>query len=556
MLIFAKFNTTMAKNISLQGAIRKFNQVLISDKKDVGAIYFFAILSGLVQLSLPLGIQSIISFVLAGRISTSIVVLITMVIFGVFINGLLQVRQQQIIEKIKQKIFFRYSMEYANRIPMLNMEKLDGQYLPELVNRFFESVSLQKGIDKLLLDLPAAVVQIGFGMILLSIYHPVFIAFSILLIFVILVILRLTSVEGLKTAIQASGYKYDLVSWLEEMARTIKSFKYTKGTKLHLHQTDKILNKYLLAKTNHFKILMIQVWGFVWFKIIITATMLIIGVVLLVNQQINVGQFIAADIVIIAMISSIEKLISNLDTIYEALVSVEKLSLIAEAEIEKSGTLVVQDKPAGIKIDFNNVNYAYNENNPVLQNFNTSIEAGKIVVIKGQSGSGKSTILRLLTGAYTNFEGAILIDDIPIQNYDIDSLRKHTGILLGAQEVFNDTLLNNITMGDAAITMEQISALAKMIGLDVFIESLRYGFDTVLHPLGALLANDVRRNILLMRAILGSQRLLLLEHPFAHLHKDQVRHVLAWIKQHNHCTILLAAPDDSLDDYCHQTIQL
>ncbi|MEJ7588907.1 MAG: ABC transporter ATP-binding protein, partial [Ferruginibacter sp.] len=168
------------KNVSITKSIAKLHNILRLDRKDISVIYMFAVFAGLVQLSLPLGIQSIISFVMAGTISTSIVVLIAMVVFGVFINGLLQVRQLQILEKVKQKLFLRYSMEFGDRLPKLNIEKLDKEYLPEMVNRYFETVSLQKGLDKLLVDLPAATIQVTLGLILLAFYHPVFIAFGLL----------------------------------------------------------------------------------------------------------------------------------------------------------------------------------------------------------------------------------------------------------------------------------------------------------------------------------------------------------------------------------------
>ena len=164
--------------------------LLKADRKDISAIYFYAILAGLVQLSLPLGIQSIINFVLAGTVSTSIVVLIVLVVGGTILGGLLQVRQLQLIEKLKQKIFVRYSLEFADRIPRLNVEKLDKYHLPELINRFFEVPSFQKGIEKILLDLPTALIQMALGLLLLSFYHPVFIAFGALLILAIVLILK------------------------------------------------------------------------------------------------------------------------------------------------------------------------------------------------------------------------------------------------------------------------------------------------------------------------------------------------------------------------------
>ncbi len=241
------------KKISPIVAARKLIAILQLDKKEVSAIYIYAILAGLVQLVTPLGIQSIIGFVMAGALSTSIVVLIAVVVLGVFLNGLFQIRQLQIIEKIKQKIYTRDALSFANKIPHLNIEKLDNYYLPELVNRFFDTITLQKGIEKILLEIPAAFIQILFGIILLSLYHPVFIAFGILLVVLLYVILATTLPKGFTKNLLASDYKYKTAAWLQELARVIKTFKYAKKTSLHIDKTDDLVSNYLIARTSYFK---------------------------------------------------------------------------------------------------------------------------------------------------------------------------------------------------------------------------------------------------------------------------------------------------------------
>ena len=544
------------KPVSIYRSLARLNQVLQPQRKDITAVYMFAILAGAVQLSLPLGIQSIISFVMAGSISTSIVVLIGMVVFGVFINGLLQVRQLQIIEKVTQKLFVRYSIEYSDRIPKLNIEKLDKQYLPEMVNRYFDSISLQKGLDKLLIDIPASIIQVLLGLLLLAFYHPVFIAFGLILILIVVTIIRYTTPKGLDAAMSASNYKYGVAAWLQEVARTIKSFKYTKGTSLHIKKTDELVSSYLGSRTSYFKILLTQFWSLISFKIIITAAMLIIGSYLLVNQQINVGQFIAADIVIIAIIASIEKLITNLSAVYDAVVSVEKLSTITEAEIEKSGGLNLATKNEGVSLEFNQVSFAYSDEPPVLENLQLKLSPGEVAQISGSSGSGKSTMLRLLTGAFTNFKGNILIDEVPVSNYTIESLRSNTGILLGSQDIFQGSLWQNITMGNDAITLDEVTKLAKLTGLDKYVQSCKNGYDSIMQPVGNKLSNTVRKNILLMRALLGRHRLLLLEEPFDHLAEPYKSNVLEFIKNDKTSTIMIASQDDMLKNYCSQVIEL
>ena len=541
--------------LSISKSLKKFYQILKLDKKDISAIYAFAILAGVVQLSLPLGIQTIISFLMAGSISTSIIILILLVVVGTFLNGLLQVRQLEIIEKLKQKIFLRYGLEFSDRLPKLNNEKLDDYYLPELVNRFFDTISLQKGLDKLLLDLPAAIIQILLGLMLLSFYHPVFIGFGLMLLFILLLILYFTSPRGLALAMQSSDYKYQVVAWLQETARMVKSFKHSKSD-LHIIKTDRLIGNHLEARTNYFKILVIQFWSLISFKIIITAAMLIVGAVLFVNQQINVGQFIAADIVIITIIASIEKLIVSLDTVYDALVSIEKLGKITEAEIETGGNFELNNLQQGLSIQFKNASFTYPDGNKILTDINFNIASGQLVHIAGASGAGKSTVLRLLTGIYKNYEGNILVNGQSVSNYTLDSLRNATAVLLNNQDIFQGTLLENLTMCNVGIQLNEVSDLVVKLGLDDFVQTDKNGLDMMLDPVGKRLSKRTKQKILLIRALVGKHQLLLLEEPFEYLDKASADTLMTWLKNLKNTTVLIASDDEELSKECDLVVRL
>ena len=545
---------------SLLQALSKLFSLLRLDKKDISKIYIFAILAGLISLSLPLGIQTIITFVQTTEIRASIIVLIFIVVFGVFLNGFVQVRQMQIIEKLEQKIFTRYSLEFADRLPKLDIEKLDKYYLPELVNRFFDIPSLTKGIEKIMLDIPAAIIQVVFGLILLSFYHPVFIAFGVILIFIVILIIRFTSPQGLATSLRASDYKYAIAAWLEEIARVIKSFKYSKGTSLHMKKSDELVWMYLDSRTAHFKILLLQYWSFIAFKIIITMAMLVMGVVLLVNQQMNVGQFVAAEIVIITIINSVEKLIASLDKVYDTLTSIQKLSRVLDSDIEQFGSLALANDHKGVSIKFDTVNFGYNDitnkADLVLSDISFDIKPGQFVCITGASGSGKSSILRLLTGAFKNFSGSILLENVPIGNYNLQSLRNQTGVLLSQQDIFQGTLLENITMTNKHTSLEEITQLAEKIGLIEFIQSNKDGYDTILDPLGKRLSKKIKQDILLLRVLIGKHRLLLLEEPFNHLEKVQKDAVINFLKNEKNATIIITSEDESTIRECDVILKL
>ena len=290
---------------STSSPVKRLWNLLQEEKAEITAIYFFAIFGGLIQLSLPVGIQAIVGYVLGGVLSAALVVLISVLVVAVLLTGLLQLSQMQLIEKIQQRIFTRYAYAFADRIPRLDLKTIDAYYLPELVNRFFETTNLQKSLSKILLDIPAATVQVLFGLLLLSLYHPFFIFFGILLLVLLWLILYLTGNKGLNSSLTESKHKYAVAGWLEEMARLSKSFKMNSFSGLHLKKTDSRTISFLKARTVHFGVLELQYKTLIFFKVTITAAMLTLGVVLLLNQQLNIGQFVAAEIIIITIINAV-----------------------------------------------------------------------------------------------------------------------------------------------------------------------------------------------------------------------------------------------------------
>jgi len=528
-------------------------QLVQEEKKDITAIYIYSILNGIIQLSLPLGIQAIIGFVLSGSMSASLVLLISLMVGGVLLVGLLQVGQMRIIEKIQQKIFVKYSFAFADRIPKLDLLKSDGYYLPELVNRFFDTVSLQKSISKLLLDLPAATIQIILGLTLLAFYHPAFILFGILLLGILWLILRLTGHKGLKSSLAESSYKYAVAAWFEEMARVIKSFKFSSDSNLHIKKADEKTTHYLNARTEHFSILVLQYRTLIAFKVAITAAMLIVGVLLLLDNQINIGQFVAAEIIILTVINSVEKIIINLDSVYDALTSAEKLAKITDKPLEASGTF--QLVPGnGISIQATNVDFGYDEN-AVIRNVSFNVAAGSKVAITGKEGSGKSTLLKLLTGVYPDFRGSLLYNDVPVGNYDLTSLRQRMGIFFLHENIFNGTLWENLTMG-RTVDSSYLTHLINITGLNSFLKTLPMGFDTELDPTGKKLPANVIHKILLIRALAARPELLLLEDPWKGIELPNSNMIREFVMNIPNTTVLISTTDQACISNADHVISL
>jgi ABC-type bacteriocin/lantibiotic exporter with double-glycine peptidase domain len=406
-----------------------------------------------------------------------------------------------------------------------------------------------------LLDFPLAVTQILLGLMLLSFYHPAFIFFGMLLLLLLTLIFYVTGDKGFQTSLEKSNHKYDVAGWLEEMARVIRQFKFSAHHCLHEQKADGKVINYVEARKRHFSILLLQYKVLIGFKVIITAAMLIVGCFLLLEQQINIGQFVAAEIVIIIVINSVEKLIVNLDSVYSALTSVEKINKLLDKPVEKEGSFTTSQAGA-LKVALSNVSFAYHEERPVLSNISFTVNPGEKVCITGKDGSGKSTILKLLSGSYPAFSGSILVNDVPIGNYKLGYLRSQTGIALSQQDVFAGTLWENLVVGNDNIDMAYLSRLVQVTGLSQFIGSLKEGYDTVLSPTGNRLPKNVVQKILLVRAMVHKPKLLLLEEPCQGISEGSSREIQRFLMEEIDATVIIVTNEQALTSRSDQTIVL
>lgn len=551
-------NRVETEKYSLRKALYRFYQLINVERKEITSVYFYAVISGFILLSLPLGIQAITNLLFGGTLSTSLVILIGIVILGVLFNGILHVAQMRIIERMQQRIFTRLTFSYAYRIPRISLLSIDEYYLPELVNRFFDTANLQKGFSKLILDFPSASIQIVFGLILLCFYHPVFIVFALIIITLVLLIFYFTSARGFRTSVIESDYKYDVAHWLEEISRAIKTFKFNQDHNLHLNRTDTLVNGYLTARDAHFSVLLSQFRVMVAFKVLITAAMLIIGSYLFINQQINLGQFIAAEIIIITILNSVEKMIVSLEVVYDVLTSLEKLNKVLDKPQEKEVEAdMYTDFSAGTGIDIKieNLSFGYTSDKPVIENVRLHILPGEKVCIMGAEGSGKSTLLMILAGIYYDFSGNVLFNDVPIKMISRKVLHKNVAIFLADEELFSGTLEDNLTIGNKSITLSELDKICAIVGLTDYIRSQQNGYHSFLDPQGRKLSYNIVQKILLARCLAIKPSLLLLEDGWAGIESNIRQQVIEYLTDTTQeFTMIVVTNDEILAGHCQRRV--
>jgi ABC-type bacteriocin/lantibiotic exporter with double-glycine peptidase domain len=515
----------------LDSPLNRFYNLLKEEKNEVYAIYFYAVLNGVVSLSLPLGIQAILNFILGGRMTTSWTILVAIVALGVTFGGFLQISQLYLTEKLQQRVFSKSALEFAYRLPRIKMEGLAGKYAPELVNRFFDTLNLQKGLAKLLIDFSTASLQVFFGLILLAVYHQFFIIFAVVLLLLLYLIFKLTSPKGMATSLKESSAKYEVAYWLEEIGRTLGTFKLAGHSNLPFSRVDKLVKKYVEYRNNHFGVLIFQYKVMIAFKVLIVVSLLVAGSVLLMNDEISIGQFVAAEIIIVLIIASVEKLILSLETVYDTLTATQKIGLVMDLELERNEGIdkALRSSTEGLHYDIRDLSFRpSNADRPILDRVNLEIKPGEKVVVTGKSGSGKSTLLYLMAGLIENYSGNIIINKLPLETLSLDKLRAMIGDSLSHQSIFHGSIRENITVGQDT-DEERLRDIIKLVELDEFVFNLKEDLDTVLLPEGKQMSHAVISKIILARSIYCNPRLMLLEEEFNHLNKKDATKLLNYI---------------------------
>lgn len=537
--------------------LKRFYNLLELDKKDISQLFFYAIFAGLVSLSLPLGIQAIINFIQSGRVSVSWIVLIFLVVMGVALVGILSLMQLRITENLQQKIFVRSSFEFAVRLPKIKFEELYNTYPPELANRFFDTMIIQKGTSKLLIDFSAALLQIIFGVILLSLYHPYFIIFGIMLILLLFFIFKLSYKPGLETSLKESKNKYKVAGWLQEMARNNYSFRNQLNFDYGLQKNDHLVTEYLNYREKHFNVIKRQFTQLIIFKVIITASLLSIGGFLVVSQQMNIGQFVAAEIIILLVINSVEKIILGLETFYDVLTSVEKIGQVADLSLEEEfDNESTNYCYADITLETEKIRFKFPDSkNTILSDISLKIDQGERIFINGENGSGKTTLIRLLSGLLKPTSGSFYINDDTFKKIDLKQYRSQIGSIIYGESPFEGSYMENITFNDKNISQEDLKWALDGVQLTSFIKSLPKSLDTHIFPEGRQLSSSNAQKILLARSIIHKPKILFYEDPTDTMDEKVANEIIDFITAKEHkWTIIVSSKNPYWKTKCNREI--
>jgi ABC-type bacteriocin/lantibiotic exporter with double-glycine peptidase domain len=545
----------MAENATTgQKPLARLFRLFRAYKEQIWTIYVYGIFSGLISLSVPLGFQAIINMVGVGQLTSSWKLMVGLVLLAILASGLMQIGQYRVSERIQRRIFVFSAFEFVYRLPNMKYEAISEKYLPELVNRFFDTVNIQKGVSKLLIDFSTAAFMLILSLLLLCFYHPFFILFSIV-VAVFTAIVVWSSKAGLSSSLMESKYKYQMAYWIEEVSRVLMTFKQGGVHDYHLRKTDYLVSKYLEERSQHFNILQRQYLLLLLLKILLTAGLIIPCGIMVNQQQMNVGQFVAAELIVLIVISSAEKLILSLETLYDVLASIDKLGYVLDVPLEQNKGVnhFETTSSTGLEVELRELTYPKNLVSSVklLHNFNLHLKANSINLISGGGEREPSILLKLLAGLLIDFEGQLLYNGLPLCNLNINHLRAHISHNLEGTGIFEGSLIDNISFGSTTTPIDFVTQMVDIVDLTSFIQQLPEGYNTIISPNSRILTREIVQKIIFARCLVAQPKLLLIDNGLNQLPKATMFKLLAYLNTKKDCTVLIVGSTD-LAPYCQQ----
>lgn len=537
---------------------KRLVNMLRLERRDIYSIYVYAILIGTISLALPLGIQAIIGFVQGGVYFSSIYILIGLVILALILSGVMQVMQLTIVEYLQERLFIKSAFEYTYRITHIKTEALRNFYPPELMNRFFDIITVQKTLPKILIDVTAAVIQIIFGLLLLSAYHPLFIGFALLTVLIIFMVIRIYGKRLLDANIVKSKYKFKIAYWLQDMARMVSVFKIAGGQNFPLQKMEHLSSNYLKYRKKYFSYLLILFYNAVFFKVLVVGGLLILGTYLVVNLQITIGQFVASEIVVVLVVSSVEKVILSFDSIFDLLTAVDKLGQISDLPLENHKGVLrhLDSSKQGIGLELKGLRYKF-EDNPdyVLNNINLKVNPSEKIAVSGLNGSGKETFLKVLAGILGNYQGLITYDGISMRDIQQEHFFKYVKKNQTVDAIFDGTILENISLNRMELTGSRIKEVLDGLQLTESIGKLKEGLQTQILSGGRQFSDSFKTKLILARCLLMQPRLLIISNCFDSFSQTELEATIAFIfSSEKSTTVIIETKKESIMKQCDKVI--
>jgi ABC-type bacteriocin/lantibiotic exporter with double-glycine peptidase domain len=483
-----------------------------AERGGLAIVVVYSVAIGLLSLALPVAVQALVNTVAFGTVLQPIVVLTALVTVALAASALLSVLRSVVLERVQQRIFARQASEVLDSLLRFRAEAVDSERAPELVNRFLEVATVQKSAATLAVDGLNVLVQTSVGVLLLAAYHPYLLVFDLFLVVSILLVVVLLGRGAVRSSIDESRSKYEVLAWLEEVARHSATLRSRTGAQMAVERANHLVLEYLNNRGRHFRVLLRQIIGTQVIQAVALSSLLGVGGYLVISGELTLGQLVAAELVVSLAVGSFAKFGKSLEVFYDLQAALDKLSHLTDLPLESgvvAGRTPGPGNPAPASLKVSGLTFGYEGSSPILADVALTVPRGGRVALHGRNAAGKSTLLDLIFRLREPHQGILELDGMDYRHVSLEDLRSDLMLVRGT-ETFPGTVAENVMLGKKVRPEEIRDALAKAGVLDAVL-ALPHGWDTVLTPSGRPLASSHALRLTFARAILHRPRLLLVD---------------------------------------------
>jgi ABC-type branched-subunit amino acid transport system ATPase component len=538
----------------------RFAALLRPELPEIRIILVLSIISGILYLATPLTADAVVNnFAFGGEQPVYVQALIVLAVFLMFLLGMLGVLragQQYAMELIQRRIFVRLTADLAFRLPRVPLEILEKHQGPELVNRFFDVVTVQKSASGLLLDGINVIFSTLIGLVVLGFYHPLLLSFASVLLVLLVLVVFIPGRRAVRTSIDESYAKHAVVGWLEQIAMFPLLFRVSGAAEMACSRADQLALDYLAARKSHFRILLGQVIGLLGLQAIASAALLSIGGWLVLRAELTLGQLVASELIVASIVAAMSKLGKHLESWYDALAAVDKLGYLVDLPIERETGEKPEASEKGIRVQVRGAGYTPTGGVPVLQNQDLEVPPGSTLGIVSPGGLGGSALLDLLAGLREPTTGQVLLNGLDLRLWQLGELRRQVFLVRG-QEIVQGSILENVRLGRPDIGIDAVNRALECVGLLAVVHQMPDGLETPLSPGGHPLTSSQRSRLILARAIVRKPRLLLVDEALDGLEIETLEKLeAALFDSREPSTLVLVTRDPDLIRRCDHSVQL
>lgn len=413
---------------------------------------------------------------------------------------------QDIVKDIREKLFVhlsRFKMKYFDNEPV-------GKLITRCVSDMENIASIfSQGLFMIVSDVLKMLIVLGFMFIINW-------KITCIVLLIMPVILIATNIFNRKMKVAFNEVRNEVANlntFIQERLTGMKIVQLFNREKIELEKFKEINEKHNKAWLKNI------LYNSIFFPIADIISSITLGLVVYFgalfilngDTHTSVGQLISFNMYIAMLYNPLRQIADKFNVMQMGIVAADRVFEVMEtnAEVQDSGTIEAVKLKGNINIE--NVHFSYVAGEEILKGVSLNVEQGKTVAIVGATGAGKSTIINLINRFYEIESGSITIDNIPVQEYTLSSLRKEIAIVLQDVFLFADTILNNITLFNSSISEEKVQDAAKKIGIHEFIMSLPNGYHYDVKERGVMLSSGQRQLIAFLRAYISNPSLLILD---------------------------------------------